>query len=287
MIDLPSLNALRALAVLSETGSYALAARSLNVTPAAVSHQVKALEAHFSVALVTRQGRGVELTDEGRMLARQVRKGLAVLQDGVDQLNHRAEQQPVRITTSATFATYWLLPRLPDFQKRHPGIDVLINPSSDVVDIEHSDYDLAIRFCGQGGLPQGRDAFLDVSLNVFGTPALAQGCANDLQALSEQPWLQEIGTKSAEKWFLRKGYRPEHRLNVTEMPGNMVLRSLKQGLGVGVASCDWVREEAAEDSLVELWHSREHGHYYLVPKQVLKSRNAEVFMKWLLRSKGA
>jgi LysR family glycine cleavage system transcriptional activator len=281
---LPSLNALRAFAMLANTGSYVAAAQALNVTPAAVSHQVKTLEAHLCTSLVERQGRGIELTAEGHELARSLTQGFSVLEDAITALTQRADQYPVRITTSSTFATYWLLPRLPDFQKRHPGIDVRIDPSSHIIDIDGSGYDLAIRFCSEGMLPKGHTALLNVSLNVFGARDIAARCTNDLDALARQVWFQELGTSSAERWFARRDHSLSQRLNVTEMPGNLILRSLKQGHGVALTSRDWVQEEFPDGDLVELWPSREHGHYYLVSNQKTKSRNTQLFLKWLSKA---
>ena len=85
-LNLPSLNGLRAFSVVAEAGSYALAAERLNVTQAAVSQQVRALEKHLGLALVARRGRGIELTGSGASLARELGIGFQIISRGVERL---------------------------------------------------------------------------------------------------------------------------------------------------------------------------------------------------------
>src|SRR5262245_17750966 len=94
--DFPSLNGLRAFAVVAETGSYSRAAASLNVSHAAVSQLVRALEARLGLALVVRDGRGIKLTKEGAALAGHVQRGLAAIREGVDALTGAEAVRPLQ-----------------------------------------------------------------------------------------------------------------------------------------------------------------------------------------------
>jgi LysR family glycine cleavage system transcriptional activator len=118
--ELPSLTSLRAFAALAERKSYTRAAAALNVTHAAVSQQVKALEEQLGVSLVTREGRGISLTTEGELLARDLQTGFAAIRRGVEELGGAGALRPVQITMSPAFATEWLMPRISEFQIQHP-----------------------------------------------------------------------------------------------------------------------------------------------------------------------
>ena len=121
-LKLPPLNSLRAFAAVADAGSYRLAADRLNVTQAAVSQQVKALEQRLGVALVERLGRSIELTPQGKDLAGELAIGFDIIGRGVERLTEQAINRPVQITMSPAFAVEWLLPRMAEFQRNHPEI---------------------------------------------------------------------------------------------------------------------------------------------------------------------
>ena len=104
-LKLPPLKSLRAFAVVAETGSFTSAAARLSVTHAAVSQQVKLLEARLGVQLATRFGRGVRLTTEGEALARDLALGFAAIDRGVERVAETAADRPVQITTSPAFVS--------------------------------------------------------------------------------------------------------------------------------------------------------------------------------------
>src|SRR4029078_11393618 len=95
--DFPSLNSLRAFATVAETGSYSRAGTSLNVSHAAISQQVKALEDRLGVHLVIREGRGIKLTDEGAALARHLAGGFTAIREGVEVLTGANTTRPVQV----------------------------------------------------------------------------------------------------------------------------------------------------------------------------------------------
>ena len=97
-LNLPTLNSLRAFAAVADAGSYAAAANRLNVTQAAVSQQVKALEKRIGITLVNRVGRGIELTSSGARLARDLEAGFDIISRGVARVNEEAAARPVQVT---------------------------------------------------------------------------------------------------------------------------------------------------------------------------------------------
>ncbi|WP_249159054.1 LysR substrate-binding domain-containing protein [Bradyrhizobium jicamae] len=147
---LPSLRGLQALSLLSRTGSLTAAADVLGVSRSALSHRVADLERQLGVTLMQKRGRSVVLTDDGDAL-------LAVMGDALDRIEAAVEpirrrRSQLRISTVATLASHWLLPRLPEFRARHPDIEVALTTTRRVIDLEAEDFDCAIRH-GSGNWP--------------------------------------------------------------------------------------------------------------------------------------
>jgi LysR family glycine cleavage system transcriptional activator len=142
---IPSLNSLRAFSAVAEANSYSKAAARLNVTHAAVRQQVKALEEHLGISLAYRQGRGVKLTPEGMALARDLDDAFDAILRGVHALTGSDTSRPVQITTSPAFAVEWLMPRIAEFQQRHPNITLMLHPTADVIALKPGGIDVAVR----------------------------------------------------------------------------------------------------------------------------------------------
>ena len=145
-LRLPPLNSLRAFAAVANAGSYAGAADHLNVTQAAVSQQVKALESRIGVVLVDRVGRSIELTPSGARLARDLEAGFDIIGRGVERMNEEAALRPVQVTMPPAFAVEWLMPRVDEFQRANPGITLMLNPTSQIVELRPGGIDVAIRY---------------------------------------------------------------------------------------------------------------------------------------------
>ncbi|WP_062345744.1 LysR family transcriptional regulator [Novosphingobium sp. CCH12-A3] len=122
--DLSSMTALLAFEAAARHGSFKLAARELNVTAAAISHQIKALEADLGRDLFRRQHRGVELTDQGKSLLLALQRGLETISDGVTQARSRPDTADVTISTTTAVSALWLTPRITAFWRTQPDITV-------------------------------------------------------------------------------------------------------------------------------------------------------------------
>lgn len=158
--------------------SFARAAEELRVTPAAVSHQVRALEDYLGLRLFRRTGRRVLLTEAGQILLPDLRAGFDRLEaalTGARRLR-QAGGGVLTVTMSPAFAAKWLVPRLERFRVRHPEIDVRIHADVRLVDFAAEEVDLAIRY-GPGAYPGLHATRLFPSEEVFPvcSPALASG----------------------------------------------------------------------------------------------------------------
>ncbi|EEF21868.1 Glycine cleavage system transcriptional activator, putative, partial [Ricinus communis] len=132
--SLPPFTALRAFASCARHLSISRAAEELHLTHGAVSHQIKNLEQHLAVRLIARHGRGIVLTPAGAGFAARLNAALAQLESVVAEMRADVAQGPLRITTLPSFASRWLLPRLPDFRASHPQAEVHLHTTTELAD---------------------------------------------------------------------------------------------------------------------------------------------------------
>lgn len=186
---LPPLNALRAFEAAARHLSFAMAAKELHVTPAAVSHQVKGLEEHLGMRLFRRLARGLELTRPGQALRPKLREGFGTLAEALEDLRALEDPGTLSVSVAPSFATRWLAPRLHRFVGAHPELDVRINASTRLIDPKKGelasgdavagspveDADIVVRF-GTGDYPGFRvDRLMPVSVTPMCSPRLAAG----------------------------------------------------------------------------------------------------------------
>lgn len=144
---------LRAFLAVAQTLNFRAAAQDLALTQSAVSRQIQALEHEVGTALFLRHTRSVELTQAGGALLRACLPALGQIDSAVQQIRHGQGRKIVSVTTWASFASMWLIPRLEIFQRTHPEIDIRIDASDSYVDLSTSDMDLALRYARPHNLP--------------------------------------------------------------------------------------------------------------------------------------
>lgn len=280
--DLPSLNSLRAFSAVAESGSYSRAARQLNVTHAAVSQQVKSLEARLDTALVVRVGRGIELTAEGASLARDLGAGFAAIRRGVETLTGAGARRPVQITTSPAFAVEWLMPRIAEFQQRHPEITLLLNPTVEIMELRPGGIDLAVRYTDRHRLETEVTPVLISDTVVIGTPSLIAGQTHDEPAaLMNLPWLQELNTNEVADWFERRGVTLDRPLMITQMPGNLIMQAVRRGDAITYTARAFFRDEIRSGQVVVLHSDPAVGIYHIETAPGVMRPAVKTFLGWL------
>lgn len=143
---LPPLNALRAFEAAGRHLSMSKAAEELHVTPAAVSHQIKALEAYLGVALFRRLNRALRLTEAGQACLAGVTDGFDRLAEAMARLADDDAGGIVTVSATPSFTAKWLVPRIERFAAAEPDIDLRISASMEVIDFRRDEVDLAVRF---------------------------------------------------------------------------------------------------------------------------------------------
>lgn len=184
--SLPPLNALRAFEAAARHLSFRQAAEELHVTPAAVSHQIKALESYLGVRLFHRLNRGLALTDPALGGFSTLQKGFDNLAEAARLMRGTAGLPDLAVEAAPSFATKWLLPRLPRFARTCPDIELRLAASIELVDgsaaksdaresFRDGEMDVAVRF-GHGNYPGCRvDRVFDVAVVPLCSPALMEG----------------------------------------------------------------------------------------------------------------
>jgi len=167
---------LRAFEAVARHLNFRAAAEEMALTQSAVSRQIQSLEDEVGVSLFLRHTRAVELTSAGALLLLSVQQTLPRIDATVRQIRHSAGRKSVSLTTFASFASMWLIPRLEAFQKNNPDMDIRIDASDALVDLDLADVDLALRYGVASAMPPG-------ALRMFGeqlTPVIS-------------PWLLKSG----------------------------------------------------------------------------------------------
>ncbi|KVH28754.1 LysR substrate-binding domain-containing protein [Burkholderia cepacia] len=165
----PGTRALRTFDAAARHLNFSRAADEVGLTPAAVSHQIKEIEAQLDVVLFVRTSRSIRLTPAGVVLAAAAADALAGLQRATARARRIArEQTELRVSVGARFATHWLLPRLPRFRAAHPAFELTFDITDRLRDFDDDDVDVAIRF----GTGRYRDA---CTQRLFGTSVVAIG----------------------------------------------------------------------------------------------------------------
>jgi LysR family glycine cleavage system transcriptional activator len=211
---LPPLTALRAFDAAARHMSFARAAAELNVTPAALSFQIKSLEDHLGAPLFRRLNRAVQLTEAGRALAPGAADGFETLSAAWRAARRAGDQRSLTVTAGPAFTAKWLAPRLFAFVQSHPEVELRFSASLRLMDFARDEIDVAIRF----GVPRDEPglyarALMREWVTPMVAPALAEGLAamSDLAALpllhqEDTRWLDPpIGWPA---WFRAAGLPP-------------------------------------------------------------------------------
>lgn len=283
--SLPPLSALRAFAALAETGSFSRAGEALNVSHAAVSQQVRALEARLGVLLVPRGGPRGRLTPEGERLAQALEAAFAGIAQAVDDLTGADASRPLQVTTTSAFATYWLMPRLSEFRHLHPEVEIMLNPTSQLVALVPGGVDVAIRF-GKGawrGLES--ELLVPTSMVLVGAASLlADRTVREPRDILELPWLQELGTSEMSNWLRDRGVIAPRKESVIHLPGHLMLEGVRNGDGVSLASRVVVEREIEAGRVIALFEDVEPGvGYYIVTRPGVMRQPLKTFVSWLRR----
>ncbi len=280
------LGALRVFEAVATHLSFSAAADALNVTPAAVSQQIKTLEGYIQVPLFRRSGRRVEITDEGCELLPAVRAGLEKLESALQQIKHYRRAGPLQISLLASFLQIWLLPRIRSFRRKYPNVELRFHTSRELVDFSRTTHHVAIRF-GRGNYPNLHcEKLLDDWLVPVASPDLIKqyGMIDrgaDLRKYpllesDDEPWGVWRRTDEEAAWQSRAP-------SIDDSAG--LLTAAEEGLGYALARWTLVARSLQKGTLklagkeAVLFGS---AYYFVCPKNFLALPKVTQFREWIL-----
>ena len=308
---LPSVNALRAFVAAARHSSFKKAAAELHVTPAAVSHQVKALEEELGITLFRRFANGLALSPQGASLLPGLERGFEQLASAVDALRQSVEPNRLDVAVAPSFAARWLLPRLQGFIERHPEIDVRISATESLIERDavgraptgvdapaEEQHGVAIAF-GRGDYPGYRvEPLISPQLALFCAPKMLKGKhplkhPDDLRhqtLLHDDTPFFSHDTSNWNVWFehASPGAFASAKRVVHVSHAVLALDAAVDGLGVALSLAPLALLDVRAGRLVVPFGpsiTSEWGYYLLTPNTAAGSHeraHVALFREWLL-----
>ena len=258
-----SVGQLRAFDAVARHLNFRAASEELALTQSAVSRQIQALEDEVGVSLFLRHTRAVELTAAGAQLLQAVLPSLERMDSAVRLIRRSAGRKSVAISTWASFASMWLIPRLEAFQSEHPDIDIRIDTSDALVDLDTADVDLALRCTLPGNVPAH-------ALRLFGeqlTPVVSPWLLKSGRALKRREDLAHFTLIEANEaqyshpmaWLTWRHWLRVHRLQKLEPKrwlyfgyAYQIAQAALAGQGVALTRMPLIADSLATGDLVEV-----------------------------------
>jgi LysR family transcriptional regulator, glycine cleavage system transcriptional activator len=294
---LPPLDLLRGFEAAARHRSFTKAAAELFLTQSAVSRQIQALETFLGVPLFERRHKALALTAAGEAYFRAVAQTLEQLRDATRRLRETRTGHVLTVTTTVSFAAFWLVPRLARWRKDHPHVDVRITATHEVVDLEREGIDVAIRDCPLANAPPGAVFLVGEHLAPVCSPGYAREAKaaglplkrpEDLRhhvllnlhdAPRRWPWL------SWAAWFEAMGVEDLTPANtITLDQYDQVIQAAIHGQGVALGRMSLASQQIRAKQLVPLFGKQQQlarGFHAVFAADAVERPEARQFVDWL------
>jgi LysR family glycine cleavage system transcriptional activator len=280
------LNALRAFEAVAAHLSFTDAAKSLDVTTAAISSHIKSLEEFLETPLFVRHSRSVRLTPQGARLLPGIQRGMSELTRAVDQLRQDRSSGLLNISLLGSFLQKWLLPRLGDFYQKYPEVDLRFNASRELVNFMQTDFHAAVRYGGGEWTQLRAEKMLDDWVFPVTSPALLTqlGPITTLGDLNKYPLLHSA-SEPWKDWLRRVGgdtTRAERGPVLDDSAS--ILTAAEQGHGLALARWSLVAGDLASGRLVRPSGQsvrQQQSYYFVAPAHHFELPKVIRFRNWL------
>ena len=287
---MPPMNSLRAFEAVARHLSMVRAAEELNVTPAAVSQQIKQLEDMLGQTLF-RRGKQLALSDAAMAALPLLTDAFDRLERASLQLRAGASDGPLVVSTPPAFAARWLVPRLENFQSRHPEIELRLLATRRLVDFSLEDVDAAIRF-GTGNFPGlNAERLMPEAIIAVAAPSLAANIA-DCADIARQPLLNDEWHTDHhlfpdwEAWLASRGVKPEFSLKIRHFgESNLTIQAAISGLGVALVWRSLVEDDLKAGRLIHVADevmATPMAYHLVMPPSRAGLAKVSAFREWLL-----
>ena len=288
---LPPPTALTAFESAARLSSFTKAANELGVTQAAISRQIHLLEAYFGFALFIRGHRKIEITEKGRVLASASQDAFDIIASSVSEITRDTQDVDLTIAATVAFSHFWLLPRISEFSRNHPGINLRILTQDNVPNIESSDIDIAIRF-GSGMWADGQasvlfeDEVFPVCSSNFALNAANIAIPRDLLAYPLISYTADDPTWTGwSEWLAAFGVElPKRKSGLRCSFYTEAIYAALNGQGITLGWRRLVEDLLVQGRLIQLTDSTvktRNAYFAVVPKRRRQTEAAQLFQMWL------
>jgi DNA-binding transcriptional LysR family regulator len=292
--SLPSLDFLRGFEAAGRRLSFTLAAEELFRTQSALSRQIKALEQALGVALFERRHRALALTEAGAAFLRAVTDALQSLATAAEHARDGARAPGLTLSTTVSFASLWMIPRLARFRARHPAVDVYVSADDRLVDLGRGDVDIAVRYLPDAAAPRSAVRLFGERLTPVASPKLLRGkvplgtpadlTRHVLLHLDDPdgrtPWLDWPS------WLASNGapgLKPAGSLRFRIY--DQVVQAAAGGQGVALGRLPMIAGHLRDGRLIAPFakkYDSERGYFALVAPRAAERADALAFVRWLI-----
>jgi LysR family glycine cleavage system transcriptional activator len=291
---LPSLDFLRGFEAAGRRLSFTLAAEELFVTQSALSRQIKALEDALGVALFERKHRALALTPSGAAFHRAIGDTLAAIAAAADVVRGGAAPQGVTLSTTVSFASLWIIPRLSRFRAAHPEVEVYVSADDRVVDVTRGDVDVVVRYLPDASAPAGALRLFGERMMPVASPKLIRRRGTPLARPADlarhvllhlddpegrMPWLDWSS------WLVSNGapgLKPAGTLRFTLY--DQVIQAAVGGQGVALGRIPMIAAHLRDGRLVAPFAKRydsARGYFAIVAPRAGERADVAAFVRWL------
>jgi LysR family glycine cleavage system transcriptional activator len=286
---LPPLKPLRAFEAAARHLSFTEAAEELNVTQAAISHQIKALEEALGAPLFRRMNRALRLTEEGEAFLGPVRAALDQIASAAERVSKPQKAGSLTVSVLPSFASTWLVPRLSRFRQIEPEIDIRLSADYDLADFDRDDIDVAIRW-GKGEYPGLMSVrFMTEELFPVCAPALATDGPHPLKTPADLKYhtlLHDDVLTDWRVWLLAAGVSdvdPDRGPSFNY--SDLVLQAAIDGQGVALGRSSLAHDALARGQLVrpfDIALPGDYAYYFTCPDYAADRPRVKAFRDWLI-----
>ena len=294
---LPPLDLLRGFECAARHLSFTRAGAELFLTQSAVSRQIQALEEFVGVALFERRHKALVLTEAGQAYYRTVATALDQVREATRKLRETRTGHVLTVTTTVSFASIWLVPRLSRFRKERPGVDVRIAATHEVLDMEREGIDLAIRDCAVDRVPAGSTYLVGEHLAAVCSPQYLREAKAQKRALNKPadlrdhvllnlhdptgrwPWLSWAAWLEANGL---DGFSPGSTLTLDQY--DQVINAALHGQGVAIGRMTLVEQHVRRKQLIALFGASQRvarAFHAVYARNAQTRPEVRQFVEWL------
>lgn len=280
---LPPLNALRAFEAAARHESFSRAAEELGVSHSAISRHVRGLEGRLGVQLFRDASRGVVLTAEGSHYLQRITPAFDVIGDATEGLADTPAGRVV-VNSEPLFATKVVIPRLAQFQRDLPDIELRLIGSNELADLDRYEADLAIRYAKTGVLDQPSDLLSNAAIYPFAAPGYLDGDVLLPEHLNSKPLLRDRGPNIWIDWAKRAGFDVEVPDPPWRMRAALALEVAVHGAGIYLGASDGTHLDETAGRLVRVSDVgfRQGAFHLLTSGQSGRRKAVRSVRAWLL-----